>query len=173
MVLKTIVMKILLLILAFVSSMGHGQHSYEHPLAKLKIWKVYYEKNEFNEKTEKATAVGVESYALDTYDNELGVEVFFLIVSQQSVVIHVSTMSSAVLPSSPKVAIRTRTGVIRFRGERRGKFSVALTGNDRKKFINVFKTFRKVKMSVEREDGYYVADVSCRGFTKAWQKTGW
>lgn len=128
-------------------------------------WTVNYKTNEFNEPTRKVDSIsGLTGFG-------------FLKIHQHSVLI--TLFSSASLPNTNKgkVAIRTPHGIVRLTG----KFSSSLTnrgyasldGANGRKFIGLLKKYKEIKLSVKGTSRYYVADIDCRGFTKAWRKTGW
>lgn len=128
-------------------------------------WRVNYKLNEFNEPTRKVDSIS-------------GVTGFGFLIRQNSVFIPLSSSASLPNTNKGKIAIRTPNGIVRLTGKfysssLTNKGYARLDGANGRKFIELLKRYKELKLSIKGTNGYYVTDIDCRGFTKAWRKTGW
>ena len=134
-------------------------------------WDILHHKNEFNEFTNKPKAINnfmLSQGKKSTYTNTR----IIIFVYPTEVGISFPEIEGDV--SDPAIlAIRTPNGIVRMQGK--GIISlVHLEGRNAKRFVRLLMKYRTIKISIKKQyGGYYAGDLDCRGFTKAWRKTGW
>ena len=122
----------------------------------------------------------------DIQGNEVGYQVsFFRSFSEyRSIILLVSKIPISLNPIVVRVAIREPNGKVTKLLVRRGKpfkdnlkpqqvVAISPDNSQTRKLIALTKKHVKLKISVSGIGGNYVFDLDCRGFTKAWRKTGW
>ena len=146
-------------------------------------WSIEYEDRigDFNEKRWKeATSIHSPSiYAKDIRGNK--VKYSLSIYGPQNAYISVMIVSKTngvPINIGPYVSVREPNGrVTKYFGSEYAINDYAtfvyLSGKQILALVALIKKHRKLKMSVMGAPGNYVFDLDCRGFTKAWRKTGW
>ena len=144
-------------------------------------WHIEYKKGAFNKRGAASklwNAFYGESHNSGgiTYRDRLDVELYRdrISISGSTWIGSYQSQNQVSFKSGKNFLIKTPRGIVSLPAEVSLSY-VNLKNRSKARFIEMLKKYNSIQVSIPHawDDRHYVFKINCRGFTKAWRKTGW